>query len=104
MRAAVRRGGADDAGLDVVTADLTTDEGWAAAVDACAEVHHVASPMIQAEHPDVVERLRKLQRDKAVAPVERREAIQKEIDGVSKDISDLDTVIQRLMNEARSTR
>jgi hypothetical protein len=51
-----------------------------------------------------VERLRKLQRDKAVAPVERREAIQKEIDGVSKDISDLDTVIQRLMNEARAKR
>ena len=54
VRAAVRRGGADDAGLDVVTADLTTDEGWAAAVDGCAEVHHVASPMIQAEHPDEV--------------------------------------------------
>ena len=51
-----------------------------------------------------VERLRKLQRDKAVAPVERREAIQKEIDGVSKDISDLDTVIQGFMNEARSKR
>jgi hypothetical protein len=51
-----------------------------------------------------VERLRKLQRDKAVAPVERREAIQKEIDGVSKDISDLDTVIQGLMNEASSKR
>jgi|HubBroStandDraft_6_1064221.scaffolds.fasta_scaffold363258_1 hypothetical protein len=51
-----------------------------------------------------VERLRKLQWDKAVAPVERREAIQKEIDGVSKDISDLDTVIQGFMNEARSKR
>jgi hypothetical protein len=51
-----------------------------------------------------VERLRKLQRDKAVAPVERREAIQKEIDAVSKDISNLDTVIQNLMNEARSKR
>ena len=54
VRAAVRRGGADDAGLDVVTADLTTDDGWPAAVDGCAEVHHVASPMIQAEHPDEV--------------------------------------------------
>ena len=51
-----------------------------------------------------VERLRRLQRDKAVAPVARREAIQKEIDAVSKDISDLDTVIQSLMNEARSKR
>jgi dihydroflavonol-4-reductase len=54
LRAAVRRGGADDAGLDVVTADLTTDEGWPAAVDGCTEVHHVASPMIQPENPDEV--------------------------------------------------
>ncbi len=51
-----------------------------------------------------VERLRKLQRDKAVAPADRREAIQKEIDAASRDISDLDTVIQGLMNEARSKR
>jgi len=29
---------------DVVTADLTRDEGWAAAVDGCSAVLHVASP------------------------------------------------------------
>ena len=51
-----------------------------------------------------VERLRRLQRDKGVAPAERREALQKEIDSVSKDISELDTVIQNLMSESRSKR
>jgi hypothetical protein len=51
-----------------------------------------------------VERLRNLQRDKGVAPVERREVIRKEIDTVSKEISDLDTVIQSLMNESRPKR
>ena len=30
LRAAVRRGGADDAGLEVVTADLMSDDGWKA--------------------------------------------------------------------------
>lgn len=54
VRAAVRRGDADDAGLEVVTADLTSDEGWPAALDGCAEVYHVASPMIQPEDPDEV--------------------------------------------------
>jgi nucleoside-diphosphate-sugar epimerase len=52
VRAAVRRGGADDAGLELVTADLTADEGWPAAVTGCAEVYHVASPMIRSEDPD----------------------------------------------------
>ena len=28
LRAAVRRGGADDAGVEVVTADLMSDDGW----------------------------------------------------------------------------
>ncbi|MEW2547956.1 NAD-dependent epimerase/dehydratase family protein [Streptomyces sp. NPDC047002] len=51
LRAAVRRGGADDAGLDVVAADLMSDGGWSAAADGCAEVHHVASP-IPATQPD----------------------------------------------------
>jgi hypothetical protein len=51
-----------------------------------------------------VDRLRRLQRDKAVAPTDRREAIQKEIDAVSKDISDLDTVIQSLMGKFRFDR
>jgi nucleoside-diphosphate-sugar epimerase len=54
VRAAVRRGAADDAGLEVVAAELTADEGWAAAAAGCAEVHHVASPMIQPGNPDDV--------------------------------------------------
>jgi nucleoside-diphosphate-sugar epimerase len=52
LRAAVRRGNADDSGLEVFTADLTADEGWDAAVAGCEEVHHVASPMIQPKDPD----------------------------------------------------
>ena len=31
VRAAVRRGGADDSRLELVTAELTADAGWAAA-------------------------------------------------------------------------
>ena len=54
VRAAVRRGGADDGGLQVVLAELTADEGWAAAAAGCEEVHHVASPMIQSDDPDEV--------------------------------------------------
>jgi nucleoside-diphosphate-sugar epimerase len=52
VRTAVRRGDVEDAGLEVVTADLTSDDGWAAALDGCAEVYHVASPMIQPKDPD----------------------------------------------------
>jgi len=54
VRAAVRRGGADDAGLEVVTADLMTGDGWKAAAAGCAEVHHVATPFpaVQPEDPD----------------------------------------------------
>lgn len=51
-----------------------------------------------------VERLRRLQRDKAVAPADRREAIQKEIDGLDNDIRNLDTVIQSLMSRSRFGR
>ena len=54
VRAAVRRGGADDGPLDLVTAELTADEGWATAAAGCEEVHHTASPMIQADDPDEV--------------------------------------------------
>src|ERR1700733_12993314 len=54
VRAAVRRGDADDSRLEVVTAGLTADEGWAAAAAGCEEVHHVASPMIQSDDPDEV--------------------------------------------------
>jgi nucleoside-diphosphate-sugar epimerase len=54
MRAAVRRGGADDAGLEVTVADLTADDGWKAAMAGCEEVYHVASPIpyVQPEDPD----------------------------------------------------
>jgi nucleoside-diphosphate-sugar epimerase len=51
LRAAVRRGDADDAELEFVAVDLTTDDGWSAAVTGCEEVHHVASP-IPAAQPD----------------------------------------------------
>src|SRR6204780_3598479 len=54
VRVAVRRGKADDSGLEGVPADLTADEGWAAAAAGCEEVHHVASPMIQSDDPDEV--------------------------------------------------
>lgn len=54
LRAAVRRGGADDAGLHVVAADLLADDGWAAATAGVTEVHHVASPIpaVQPDDPD----------------------------------------------------
>jgi nucleoside-diphosphate-sugar epimerase len=54
LRKAVRRGDADDAGLEVVAADLTADDGWPAAVAGCDEVHHVASPIpyVQPKDPD----------------------------------------------------
>ncbi len=45
VRAAVRRGDADDSGLEVVAADLTADAGWTAAAVGCEEVHHVATPI-----------------------------------------------------------
>jgi nucleoside-diphosphate-sugar epimerase len=54
LRAAVRRGGADDADLELVIADLSADDGWKAALAGCEEVHHVASPIpyVQPEDPD----------------------------------------------------
>jgi nucleoside-diphosphate-sugar epimerase len=54
LRAAVRRGAADDAGLEVVVADLTADDGWKAAAAGCPEVYHVASPLpyVQPKDPD----------------------------------------------------
>jgi nucleoside-diphosphate-sugar epimerase len=54
VRTAVRRGAADDGGLEIAAADLTADEGWPAAAAGCQEVHHVASPMIQSDDPDEV--------------------------------------------------
>src|SRR6202451_810873 len=52
VRAAVRRGGVDDAGLQLVEADLTSDDGWPAALDGVEEVHHVASPIPSAQPKD----------------------------------------------------
>jgi nucleoside-diphosphate-sugar epimerase len=54
LRAAVRRGDADDAGLEVVAADLMSDDGWKAAVTGCDEVFHVATPFpaVQPDDPD----------------------------------------------------
>jgi nucleoside-diphosphate-sugar epimerase len=52
VRAAVRRGGVDDAGLQLVAADLTSDDGWPAALDGVDEVHHVASPIPSAQPKD----------------------------------------------------
>jgi nucleoside-diphosphate-sugar epimerase len=54
VRAAVRRGDADDAGLEIAVAELTADDGWPAALDGCTDVYHVASPMIQPNDPDDV--------------------------------------------------
>jgi nucleoside-diphosphate-sugar epimerase len=63
LRAAVRRGGpggagregtADGRAVEVVTADLTSDDGWKAAMAGVDEVYHVASPIppAQPEDPD----------------------------------------------------
>src|ERR1700678_2429378 len=54
VRAAVRRGGVDDTGLELVAADLTCDDGWMAALEGVEEVHHVASPIpsVQPKDPD----------------------------------------------------
>jgi dihydroflavonol-4-reductase len=57
LRSAVRRGGAvhgstGDAGLEVVTADLMSDDGWKAAMAGVEEVYHVASPIPPAQPDD----------------------------------------------------
>jgi dihydroflavonol-4-reductase len=58
LRAAVRRGGApqentgDGAGLQVVTADLMSDDGWKEAMAGVDEVYHVASPIPAAQPKD----------------------------------------------------
>lgn len=45
VRAAVTRGGADATQLEFAVADLLVDDGWAEAVEGCAAVLHVASPL-----------------------------------------------------------
>jgi len=54
VRVALRRGDADDSGLEVVAAELTDDESWTAAAAECEEVHHTAFPMIPTDNPDEV--------------------------------------------------
>ncbi len=54
VRAAVRGGGADDAGLELVEASLLDDDGWASAVAGIDGVYHLASPMILGTTPDDV--------------------------------------------------
>lgn len=56
LRAAVRRGGGDDAGLELTVASLTNDTGWTDAVAGVDGVYHLASPMIQTQDPDEVVR------------------------------------------------
>jgi hypothetical protein len=51
-----------------------------------------------------LERLRKLQLDKLVAPPDRKEIIQTEIQTVMKAIEKLDTEIQQLIKEGRTPR
>jgi dihydroflavonol-4-reductase len=55
VRAAVRNGGADDAGLELVAADLSADDSWPAALAGVEEVHHVASPIPAAQPKDADE-------------------------------------------------
>jgi nucleoside-diphosphate-sugar epimerase len=45
LRDAVRRGGADDAGLELVEASITAEHGWGEAFTGVDEVYHLASPM-----------------------------------------------------------
>src|SRR5271170_5799903 len=52
VRACVRRGGVNDTGLELVAADLASDEGWPAALAGVKEVHHVASPIPSAQPKD----------------------------------------------------
>jgi nucleoside-diphosphate-sugar epimerase len=52
VRSAVRRDGADDGALEVVVADLTSDDDWPAALKGVEEVHHVASPIPSAQPKD----------------------------------------------------
>lgn len=55
LREAVRRGGADDDGLELVVASLTDDAVWDAAASGVDGVYHLASPMTHAtEDRDLV--------------------------------------------------
>lgn len=58
VRDALRRGGADDAKLTLVEADLSADAGWGAAVAGCTYVLHVASPFPLSQPKDDDELIR----------------------------------------------
>src|ERR1700691_2021732 len=55
VRAAVRRGGVEDTGVEFVAADLTSDDGWPGALESVEEVHHVASPIPSSQPEDADE-------------------------------------------------
>lgn len=44
LRAQLKAAGANTGALSIATADLSSDDGWAGAVEGCEFVHHVASP------------------------------------------------------------
>ncbi|MBP8531982.1 aldehyde reductase [Streptomyces sp. MK37H] len=55
VRSAIAASGVDPGGrLDIVSADLTTDDGWDDAMAGCTHVHHVASPFpsVQPDNAD----------------------------------------------------
>jgi len=52
VRRSVALAGADAAGVELVTADLLSDAGWAEAMDGCTYVLHVASPFPITEPKD----------------------------------------------------
>ena len=54
VREAVRRAGVDDGGLQLVSASLTADAGWAEAARGVDGIYHLASPLIQTVDPDEV--------------------------------------------------
>jgi nucleoside-diphosphate-sugar epimerase len=56
LREALRRGGADDAGLEPVVAGLTADDGWTRALAGVGEVYHLASPMHYGGDPEQIVR------------------------------------------------
>ncbi|RKN03827.1 NAD-dependent epimerase/dehydratase family protein [Streptomyces radicis] len=56
VRAALATAGTDPGDrLEIVTADLSSDDGWPEAVAGCAEVHHVASPFPASQPEDADE-------------------------------------------------
>ncbi|OPF74702.1 aldehyde reductase [Streptomyces antioxidans] len=56
VRSAIAASGVDPGGrLDIVTADLTTDDGWDDAMAGCTRVHHVASPFPSVQPDDADE-------------------------------------------------